>query len=93
MKVLISGRFLFLSSSRLQPDALSFLRQVFPEVQLYELQDLHGHVGLIHRGTGKGQVPPVPGFAVNDRKEDVRDIQQPPFAFLHDHSVTLSSED
>ena len=93
MKVLISGRFLFLSSSRLQPDALSFLRQVLPEVQLDELQNLHGHVGLIHRGAGEGQMPPVSGLAVNDRKEDVRDIQQPPSAFLLDYSITLSSED
>ena len=93
MKVLISGRFLFLSSSRLQSDALRLLRQVLPEVQLYELQNLHGHVGLIYHGAVEGQMPPVPGLAVNDRKEDVRDVQQPSSAFLHDYPVTLSSED
>ena len=75
------------------PDALSLFRQVFPEVQLYELQDLHGHVWLIHRGAGEGQMPPVPGLAIDDWKEDVRDIQQPPSAFLQDYPVTLSSED
>ncbi|HIS14394.1 MAG TPA: hypothetical protein IAA76_07430 [Candidatus Ornithospirochaeta stercorigallinarum] len=66
---------------------------MLPEVQLYELQDLHGHIWLIHRGAGEGQMPPVPGLAVNDRKEDVRDVENPPSAFLLDYSITLSSED
>ena len=48
-------------SSRLQPDALSLLRQVLPEVQLDELQGLLGIVGLIHQRVGEGQVSPVPG--------------------------------
>ena len=93
MKALISGRFLFLPSSRLQPDALSFLRQVLPEVQLDELQNLHGHVGLIYHGAVEGQMPPIIHLAVNDRKEDVREVENPPSAFLLDYSITLSSED
>ena len=63
------------------------------EIQLDELQDLHGHVGLIHRGAGEGQMPPVPGLTVNDRKEDIRYIQKPPSAVLHDYFVALSAED
>ena len=38
-------------------------------------------------------MPPILRLAVNDRKEDVRDVENPPSAFLLDYSITLSSED
>lgn len=51
---------------------LSLLLQMPPVVELDELDDLHGHVWLVHQAPGERQAPEVPALRVTTGQVDVR---------------------
>ena len=53
------------------------LMQVPPVVELDELEDLHGHVRLVHQGPGERQVPEIPALRVAAGKENVGYVEEP----------------
>ena len=54
---------------------------MFPVFRLYDLQDLHGHIGLVKDPTGEWKDPEIPGVGVANRQEDIGDVSQPVSVF------------
>ena len=66
---------------------------MFPVFRLYDLQNLHCHIGLVKDASGKRESPEIPSVRVTDRQEDIGDVSQPVSVFHVQFRVIPAVED